>query len=268
MTGLALVLTSASSRGEREFSISISSGGGVAGSGVGPGPDDQDDGFVQGAAPGVTFTIWVVLLTAVLGTGLAKLAEGDGVAAGFGEEVAAVAEHVCSLPEPGVTGLAFAAELPRGDDHLPVVGRAAKAGDLDRVPDTGVGQPWSGEGLGGVLGDVVRDGLTVERLAGARDRIAPDRPGVGLRAEPEQDGADLASIGGDADGGGGPADGVAQQVGGVPGGRGLVVLAGGIEPDDGVEWTTPRAWYSATLTYRTRRSARSSLPVTPARRAR
>ena len=73
--GLALVLTSASSRGEREFSIS--SGGGVAGSGVGPGPDDQDDGFVQGAAPGVTFTIRVVLLTAVLGTGLAKLAEGD-----------------------------------------------------------------------------------------------------------------------------------------------------------------------------------------------
>jgi hypothetical protein len=40
----------------------------------------------------------------VLGTGAAELAEGDGVAAGFGEEVAAVPEHVCPFAEAGITG--------------------------------------------------------------------------------------------------------------------------------------------------------------------
>jgi len=55
----------------------------------------------------------------MLGTGLAELAEGDGVAAGFGEEVAAVAEHVCPLPEPWFAGRVPAAELPEFErpDH-------------------------------------------------------------------------------------------------------------------------------------------------------
>ena len=53
--------------------------------------------------------------------------------------------------------------------------------------------------------------------------------------KPERDGAGCAVVGGDADGGGGLVDGVAQQVGGVPDGRGLVVLAGGVQADHGVE---------------------------------
>ena len=44
-----------------------------------------------------------------------------------------------------------------------------------------------------------------------------------------------ARAGGDGDGGGGLADGVAQQRGGVPGRGRLVVLAGCVEADDGVE---------------------------------
>ena len=42
-------------------------------------------------------------------------------------------------------------------------------------------------------------------------------------------------VDGEGDGGGGLADGVAQQRGGVPGRGRLVVLAGGVEADDGVE---------------------------------
>ena len=61
-----------------------------------------------------------------------------------------------------------------------------------------------------------------------------DEPGVGLRAEAEPDGLVLV-LDDDSGGGGGLADGVAQQVGGDAGGRGLVVLAGGVQADDGVE---------------------------------
>ena len=54
----------------------------------------------SGPAPRVAFAVGVALGAAVVGAGLAELAEGDGVAAGFGEEVAAVAEHVGPGPEP------------------------------------------------------------------------------------------------------------------------------------------------------------------------
>ena len=73
------------------------------------------------------------------------------------------------------------------------------------------GQAGGGEGLGGVLGDVVRHGLAVQRLAGAGQLAAvPDDPGVGLRAEAERDGLAVV-VDGQGDGGGGLADGVAQQ---------------------------------------------------------
>ena len=75
----------------------------------------------------------------------------------------------------------------------------------------------------------------VERLAGAGQVGAvADDPGVGLRAEAEPDGLVLV-LDDESGGSGGQADGVAQQVGGVGGGRGLVVLAGGVQADDGVE---------------------------------
>src|SRR5579875_3036666 len=143
--GTSLVLSCASSRGERE----LWSGGGVAGSGVGPGLDDQDDGLVQGAAPGVAFAAGVVLLAPVVGAGLAELAEGDRVAAGFGQEVAAVAEHVRPGTEPLAAGAASAAELPGGGDHLPVVGRAAQLADLGLVLKPVGRQAGHGQRLGG-----------------------------------------------------------------------------------------------------------------------
>ena len=62
---------------------------------------DQDDVLVEGAAPGVAFAAGVALLAAVFGAGAAQDSEGGGVAAGFGEEVAAVAEHVRPPAEPG-----------------------------------------------------------------------------------------------------------------------------------------------------------------------
>ena len=62
----------------------------------------------------------------------------------------------------------------------------------------------------------------------------PDDPGVGLRAEAEHHGLVLV-LDGQRGGSGGQADGVAQQVSGVGGGRGLVALAGCVEADDGVE---------------------------------
>lgn len=75
LTDRPAVFTRAGSRSERKLGISGS--GGVTGSGVGPGLEDQDDGFVQGAAPGVAFTLLVALLAAVAGPSGPELAEGD-----------------------------------------------------------------------------------------------------------------------------------------------------------------------------------------------
>jgi hypothetical protein len=189
---------------------------------------------VEGTTPRVAFPVRVALRAAVAGTFATEIPEGDGVPAGFGQEVAAVAKHVRPQAEPRFAGYLPCTQLPRGGDHLPVVTGAAKAGDLDSVPDTDVGQARHGESLGGVLGDIVRDSLAVERLAAADDRGAVNGPGVGLHAEPEQDAAVRAEVSGDTDGGG-LADGIAEQISGVPGGRRLVVLAGSIEADHGVE---------------------------------
>src|ERR1035438_8180703 len=95
--------------------------GGVAGAVVGPGGEDQDDALLEGAAPGVAFAVGVALGAAVLGAGGAELAEGDGVAAGFGEEVAAVAEHVRPFAQPGrgqAGGEPAPAQLPPGGGAL------------------------------------------------------------------------------------------------------------------------------------------------------
>ncbi len=88
-------------RGEGELPAG---GDGVAGSGVGPGVQDQDHGVVEGAAPGVALALGVVLGAAVALAVAAQLAEGGGVAAGFGEEVPAVAEGVGPFAQPGPGG--------------------------------------------------------------------------------------------------------------------------------------------------------------------
>jgi hypothetical protein len=75
-----------------------------------------------------------------------------------------------------------------------------------------VGQPRRGEGLGGVLGDVVRDRLDGELLAGAV--VVADRSGIGLRSEPQPQGGKvrviLVGAEDQADGSGGLPDGLAE----------------------------------------------------------
>ena len=96
-----------------------------------------------------------------------------------------------------------------------------------------------GESLGGVLGDVVRYGRGAERLPGSGQVVAvADGPGVGAlrRAEGEPDGGDSrAGAGSEGDGGGRLTDRVAQHGGGVASGWWLVVVAGGVQADNGVE---------------------------------
>jgi hypothetical protein len=149
----------------------------------------SSSGRSQGPRPGAG-------LAAVVAAGLAELAEGDGVATGFGEEVPAVTEHVYPGPEP--RAVLVAAELPSGGDHLAVVRGAAQGLDLAQAPQPVGGDAGGGEGLGDVLGD----GLPVERLASAgQPGAVPDDPGVGLRAEPERHG--LVLVVDDERGGGG-----------------------------------------------------------------
>ena len=160
------MLAGAGGSGEREFGVS---GDRAADAFVGPDDgQDQDDGLVQGAAPGVAVGVRGPGGAAVVGAGGAELAEGDGVAAGFGEEVAAVAEHVRPGPEPG-------AELPGGGDQPPVVGGAAQPVEVGLAAYPVRGQAGGGQGLGGVLGDVVGDGLAVQRPG--RCRAGRDRGG-------------------------------------------------------------------------------------------
>ena len=64
-------------------------GGGVAGPGVGPRAEEQRRGFIDRAAPRIELASFVTLGAAVGGAGGAELPEGDRVAPGLGEEVAA-----------------------------------------------------------------------------------------------------------------------------------------------------------------------------------
>src|SRR5437660_796651 len=123
-----------------------------------PVTDQQHRGFVYLAAPGVEFAVWVALGAAVVLACGAELAEGDGEAAGLGEEVATVAEAVCPLP---------VAERPGRFDELAVVRRAAERLDLEDGTEPVGGQARGTCGLGGVLGDVVRDRIVSERTGRA-----------------------------------------------------------------------------------------------------
>src|SRR5690242_2350591 len=77
VAGGLFVLAGAGGGGQGE---GVLPGGGVAGSGVDPGGVNQDQAVIEGASPGVGFTIGVVLGAAVVGAAGAQLAEGDGVA--------------------------------------------------------------------------------------------------------------------------------------------------------------------------------------------
>jgi hypothetical protein len=81
------------------------------GSGVAEGADDED-GFFFGMVGGTDRAVfWSgALVSPVEGPGFAESSEGDGVAASFGEEVAAESEHVCPAAQSVIIG--FPAECP------------------------------------------------------------------------------------------------------------------------------------------------------------
>ena len=97
-----------------------------AGSGVGEGADDED-GFVAGVVGGADGAVFGagVLAAPVADAGLAQVAEPEGVAAGFGREVAAEAEHVSPASQAGMAGVG--AEGPAGVDEPLGVGAAGLA---------------------------------------------------------------------------------------------------------------------------------------------
>src|SRR5215216_3965094 len=99
-------------------------GGVPAGAGEGEGADDEGGflAYVVGGADGAGVLVGLVLVvTAKLHADVAQEPEGDRAAAGFGEEVAAEAEHVGPAAQPciwvaraGFRGLAVNAVLAAG----------------------------------------------------------------------------------------------------------------------------------------------------------
>ena len=118
-----------------------------------------------------------VLAAPVADAGLAQVGEPDGVAAGFGQEVAAEAEHVRPAAQAGVAG--FGAEGPAGVDE-PFGVSAVRVGVQVEVVrgDAGGGVAGDLGALGGVLGQVAGDGQ-VGYVAGASQSDDAD---VGLGA--------------------------------------------------------------------------------------
>lgn len=127
--------------------------GGVAVAGVLPVGEDE-----HGVRLGVVDAEGgVSLCGAVVGAGLAEGAEGGGVAAGLGGEVAAEAKHVSPGPQPPVrVGAVQVAAC--GDESAGVV-RDLVAVEFGEFADAAVEGAGVLGGFGGVLGDVGGDGL-------------------------------------------------------------------------------------------------------------
>src|SRR6185437_9951698 len=179
-----------------------------SGSGVGEGADDQG-GFVVGVVGGADGSVvgTGVLAAAVGDARLAQVAEPDGVAAGFGEEVAAEAEHVGPATQADIAGVL--ADPPAGVDEPFGVGATRVGVQVDRLGgDAGGGVPGGFGALGGVLGEVAGDGQVGE-VAGAGQGDGPD---VDLGAPGDGPARRLGGMrrGAVADGGGGLPGGVVQ----------------------------------------------------------
>ena len=154
--------------------------------GVGEGADDEG-GFlvlVVGGADGAVFGSGVVVAP-VDDAGLAEVVEADGVAAGFGEEVAAEAEHVGPAAQAGVVGVA--AEPPAGGDEPFGVGARGVGVQVDGVGGEAGGGVAGGFGaFGGVFGEVAGDGQVGDGAGAAQgddadvELVAPaDEPAAG-----------------------------------------------------------------------------------------
>ena len=140
--------------------------------------------------------------------GLAEVAEGDGVAAGFGEEVAAEAEHVGPAAQAGVVGVA--ADLPAGVDEPFGVGAGRVGVQVDRVGgQAGGGVAGSLGAFGGVLGQVAGDGQVGDGARAAQG----DDPDVGFGAPADEPAARLGGVREGAVGDGGWRRGVRRRRG-------------------------------------------------------
>ena len=186
-----------------------------------------------------------VVVAAVGDAGLAEGGEGDGVAAGFGEEVAAEAEHVRPAAQGAVGGFAAhpalgVADVPAGVDEPFGVGSGRVRVQAEGVGgDAGGGVAGGLGAFGGVLGEVAGDGQAGHG-GGAPvgdgadvEFVAPgDEPAFAVRAVGVGPGAE-------GDGGGGLADGVLEVGGGDAGRRGDdrvgVFAVGAVEAEQGVE---------------------------------
>ena len=93
----------------------------------------------------------------VLGAGGAERAEGGGVGAALGREVAAEAEHVRPLPEAQVFELGELAKGEAGGDEAAGVVGDGEVGQAVGAGEAAVEGAGALGGLGGVLGDVGGD---------------------------------------------------------------------------------------------------------------
>ena len=102
--------------------------------------------------------------------GLAEGGEGDGVAAGFGEEVAAEAEHVRPAAQGCVGDLAAhaavgVADVPAGIDETLGVGSGGVGVEVEAGGGDAGGDVAAGFGaFGGVLGEVAGDSRAGDRV--------------------------------------------------------------------------------------------------------
>ncbi len=156
-----------------------------AGSGVGEGADDQD-GFLVGVVGGADGSVLGagVLAAPVGDAGLAQVAEPEGVAAGFGQEVAAEAEHVGPAAQAGVARVS--AEGPAGVDEPFGVGAVRAGVQVEGVSgDAGGGVAGDLGALGGVFGEVAGDGQVGDGAGAAQGDDADVDPG-GLPLSPSR----------------------------------------------------------------------------------
>ena len=99
-----------------------------------------------------------LLLTVPVASGGTQCAHGGRVAAAFGGEVAAVAEHVRPAPQGTVVLVGVSADLKAGADEASLVG-ALVGPDAGVLGGDAAGRDAGGLGaLGRVLGQVGRDG--------------------------------------------------------------------------------------------------------------
>ena len=168
------------------------------------------------------------------GCGLAEVGEPDGVAAGFGEEVAAEAEHVRPAAQPGVVRVL--AERPAGVDEPFGVGAVRVGVQVDGFGgDAGGGVAGDLGAFGGVLGEVAATARSVTLPVPVRVMM---RMSISVPQAMSQPPAGPGGAGAEADVGGGLADGVVEVGDGEAGRRGRLVGVGGVvavEADQGVE---------------------------------